>query len=265
MTLRPEVYLEAVGLAAPGLSDWQSAVPVLRGERAFELRELPSYQPTSLPPNERRRASSAVRMAFAAAEQATRGRDASTLATVFASADGDLGIAERICRALAAPQRMVSPTDFHASVHNSAAGNWAIAAAATGPSTAVAGYEDCLAIGLMEAMGMVLVENAATLLVAFDLQPPHLLAAQSFANRSLSVALLLMPQRSGHSLARIHLVAAGGIDAVEPDAALEKVCRGGPAARCIPLLQTLARREHAVVGLPFGPAGALLSVSLEPC
>jgi hypothetical protein len=261
----PGIYLEAVGLAAPGLPDWQVAQRVLRGEQSFQSQQQPTYQPASLPPNERRRASAAVRMAFASAEQAIRGQDASKMATVFASADGDLGIAERICRALATPQRMVSPTDFHASVHNAAAGNWSIAVAATGPSTAVAGYEDCLAIGLMEAAGMVLAENMTTLLVAFDLAPPQLLATQALATAGLSVALVLAPEKSPQTLARMQIEVSDGAEETLPDAALDVLRRSGPAARCIPLLQTLARRARGVVGLPAGSPGTLLSVTLEPC
>ena len=66
------VFVEAAGLTAPGLAGWAAAAPVLRGEVPYARADLPPYQPEVLPPNERRRASQAVRLAFAAAEDAMR-------------------------------------------------------------------------------------------------------------------------------------------------------------------------------------------------
>src|SRR3546814_3937116 len=45
--------------------------------------------------------------------------DAGDLATVFAGSDADMAILQRISAALATPERIVSPTDFHNSVHRS--------------------------------------------------------------------------------------------------------------------------------------------------
>src|SRR5690242_4944354 len=97
-----EIFVEAVGLAAPGLVGWRSAVPILRGEQPYVAAELPPHAPPLLPPNERRRASPTVRLAFQAAEDAMQCSSiaASELATVFASSDADLNIIHRICTAL---------------------------------------------------------------------------------------------------------------------------------------------------------------------
>ena len=116
LRLRPgtaSAYISGVGLAAPGLPSWADSQMVLRGEQAYAHSDLAVYQPNLLPPNERRRASPVVRMAFRVAEEATQNRAASMLATTFVSADGDLQIAHRICTSLATPERFISPTDFH--------------------------------------------------------------------------------------------------------------------------------------------------------
>jgi len=39
--------------------------------------------------------------------------DANEVASVFASSDGETGVLDRLCTALATPQRTISPTLFH--------------------------------------------------------------------------------------------------------------------------------------------------------
>jgi hypothetical protein len=55
-----QVWLEAVGIAAPGLVGWQAAQDVLRGEVEYAHSELTPHAPQLLPPNERRRATPTV-------------------------------------------------------------------------------------------------------------------------------------------------------------------------------------------------------------
>ena len=88
------VFIESVGLAAPGLPTWKEGRAILRGEAAYLHAPLASPASAMLPANERRRATPAVRLAFQAAEDAMRGTTlpASGLATVFASSDADLAI-----------------------------------------------------------------------------------------------------------------------------------------------------------------------------
>src|SRR3546814_5260866 len=140
------------------ISDWSSDVcssdlarGVLRGEATFQPEPLAPYAPPLLPPNERRRATPVVRQAFRVAEEAIAGRDAGDLATVFAGSDADMAILQRISAALATPERIVSPTDFHNSVHNAAAGYWGIGTGSRAPSTTLAGYDASFALGLLEA------------------------------------------------------------------------------------------------------------------
>jgi hypothetical protein len=235
-------YIVGVGVAAPGLASWSDAQAILRGERSYEPTALSTYQPNLLPPNERRRASPAVRMAFRVAEEATRARSGATLATTFVSADGDLQIAHRICAALATPERFISPTDFHNSVHNAAAGYWSIATAAQGPSTAISGWDMGFAVGLIEALGMVQVEGMDTLLVAYDLPAPEPLWAKRPLAAAFGVALLLSREARPGALARLDLDFAPGAVSVLESEALERLRRSNPAARALPLLEALARR-----------------------
>lgn len=248
----PAVFVAAIGLAAPGLAGWAQSRDVLRGERAYAPVELPAYQPTLLPPNERRRASPTVRMAFRVAEEAMQNFSSAGLATVFASADGDLQIASRLCSALAAPQRLISPTDFHNSVHNAAAGYWSIASGAQGPATAIAAWDEGFAVGLLEALGMVSIETHDALLVAYDVPGPEPLLAKRPVGQPFGVALLLTRAATANTLARMSWSMAAGAATTCVDPSLEALRRANPAARALPLLSALARRDTTTVRLPRG-------------
>ena len=50
------VWVEAVGIAAPGLANWQAAREILRGDAPYTPTDLPPHAPQLLPPNERRAA-----------------------------------------------------------------------------------------------------------------------------------------------------------------------------------------------------------------
>ncbi|HUP90706.1 MAG TPA: beta-ketoacyl synthase chain length factor [Solimonas sp.] len=245
-----EACIHAIGLAAPGLPDWPSAERVLSGGESYQASELGSYAPQLLPANERRRATPPVRMAFRAAEEAVRGRDATTLATVFASSDGDMGILHRISSALTTPERLVSPTDFHNSVHNAAAGYWGIGTGSRAPSTTLAGYDNSFALGLIEAATQVATLGRPVLLVVFDVPAAEpLLAARPMA-LAASCALWLAPVGGETGLARLRLELS-----VEPAtplaaAALEALRTGAPALRALPLLRAIALGEMTRVLLP---------------
>lgn len=262
------VYVHAIGLAAPGWPDWPTARAVLRGEQAYLANELPVYQPDLLPPNERRRASPTVRMAFRVAEEATRAnRERSAeLATVFSSADGDLQISNRICTALATPQRLISPTDFHNSVHNAAAGYWSIAAGARGPSTAISAWDGGFGVALLEAAGTVLIEERDTLLVAYDVPAPQPLQTKRPCTHPFGVALWLSASESAGVLAALRMEVADERETTLDDAALEALRLGNPAGRALPLLRVIARGERATISLPLPRDSLRVSVApIESC
>jgi len=252
------VFVEAVGLAAPGLANWQSAVPTLRDERPYVAAALPPHAPALLPPNERRRASSTVRLAFQAAEDAMRTSSiaAANLATVFASSDADLNIIHRICTALTVTPRLISPTDFHNSVHNAAAGYWSIAVGARAPSTTISAHDYSFAVGLAEACGCVLVDGCDTLLVAFDLPPPPPLYEKRPIAQPVAAALVLSRNQTANTLAglRYRRVAA---PPTAMRAELESLRLSNPAARALPLLANLARRLDGEVILPVSENAGL--------
>lgn len=261
-----KVYVEAVGCCAPGLDGWAQAQSVLRGEQAYQREDMPAQAPLRLPANERRRASLAVRLAFRAAEDALSadGRAPEAMATVFASSDGDTHIVHRLCMALSESQRVVSPTDFHNSVHNAPAGYWSIAAQAKLPSTSLSAANASFSAALLEAAALVLEEAHDCLLLAYDLRPPETLLARCDVSESAGFSMILSPRRSATSLAllRIQIIPSQSESRMDLTA-LESLRLSNPAARALPLFQQLACGEGGPVMLD-GAGDYSLRLELEP-
>jgi hypothetical protein len=258
------VWIEAVGIAAPGLPSWEAAQAVLRGAEPYVPTELPPHAPQLLPPNERRRATPTVRIAFQAAEDAIRGTslEPANLATVFASSDADLNIIHRIATALTQTPRLVSPTDFHNSVHNAAAGYWSIAVGARAPSSTISAYDFSFAAGLEEACNLVRIDDLDTLLVAFDLPPPQPLFAKRPIGCMAAVALVLTQARTANSLASLGCAHVQESTSVSFTPALEALRRANPATAALPLFERLARRHSGRIVLPRAE-NAGLAVQLD--
>ncbi len=164
-----EATLEGVGFWGNGLPDWDSACAWMRkGERPQDPPARPS--PQLLAANERRRAPGTVAVALEAALAACEAADRApaSLPSVFTSTLGELTITDYMCATLATDPAAISPTRFHNSVHNAAAGYWTIGAGAHVAATAISAGHDSFAQGLLEAMVQLQAGEEAVLLVAYD-------------------------------------------------------------------------------------------------
>lgn len=262
-----DCYLNAIGLAAPGLCGWPASTAVLQGQAAYEPTPLEKYKPELLPANERRRATELVRMAFRVGEELMSATSVpmADCASVFASSGGDYPIIDQICRSLCERERLVSPTQFHNSVHNSAAGYWSIATGSRQPSTSLSAYDDSFAVGLLEAMCLCQQEQQPTLLVVYDIQLPSPLSGKRAIPVEFGVALLLTPSASEHSIARLRLSATSASTvSTQAQPALEALRLANPAARCLPLLELVA--QGSAGSLVFACANQQsLQVQVQPC
>ena len=123
----------------------------------------------------------------------SRRRPGARSPTVFTSSGGDGQNCHEICQALASAERQLSPTRFHNSVHNAAAGYWGIATGATAASNALCAYDASFAAGLLEALIQVAVERTAVLLIAYDASYPEPLRSVRPIPDAFGVALVLAP------------------------------------------------------------------------
>jgi hypothetical protein len=262
------IYVERVGLFAPGLEGWQSSRAVLAGEAEYQPQPLPKYKPQLLPANERRRASAVVRLAFGACEDAIGDRlqEASQLAAVFASSGGDYTINDQICRAILSEQKAVSPTQFHNSVHNAAAGYWSIASKSQATSISLSACDYSVATGLMEAQSLLLIEQVPLLLVCCDTSVVAPMHAKRPVAQSFAAALWLSPQPTSHSMAGLDMQMTAASDRLDTvgNSELESLRLDNPAARILPLLALLAKPATASVQLQLAGSQSL-QLAVTPC
>lgn len=255
MTLsgQPAVRLEAVGLLGPGLSSWAASAAILRGDARYEPARTVLPVPQALPSAERRRAGRVVRLVMAVGDEAVNGGGipGRELMSVFSSSGGDGDNCHEICQTLAGPERMLSPTRFHNSVHNAPAGYWSIAHGSMRPSTSLSAYDASFSAGLLEAFCHLVESHEALLLICYDLDYPPPLRATRPIPDALGIALLLRAVRSdaGRSTLQLRLTTEPATPLA--DSRLESLRRSIPAARGLPLLAQLARQQPGTVVLDY--------------
>ena len=244
--------IRGASLWGPGLEGWVASQPILAGCLPYQPRESPPPPPALLPAAERRRAGPVIRLALAAAHEAALRSELepATLDSVFASSNGDGPVVTAILDALAtaAGTRVVSPTQFHNSVHNAAAGYWSIATGSRRPATCLGCHDESWAAGLLSAMAGLHGSAAPVLLCCYDHPLPPPLHAVRPTGPAFAAALVLAP--SGGPSLRVWLEPLARPEPDGCDPAFESL-RLNPAARALPLLRDLAAGRAGTHDLPY--------------
>jgi hypothetical protein len=237
-----------IGVWGPGLLGWDASRPVLAGAASYVPGPAPAPPPTILPATERRRTGPVVRLALAAAAEAAAasGLSPGSLRVVFGSSNGDGVVVGGILQAMASSpgERVVSPTAFHNSVHNAAAGYWSIATGSTQPATCLGCHDWTWAAALLKAAADVVAAERPVLLVCYDHPLPALLDALRPTTAPFGVGLVLASpgSTSGAPRLQVRWGAGAGLGATLPQAsALHPLFHGNASARALPLLEGLAR------------------------
>ena len=125
-------------------------------------------------------------------------------------------------------------------------------------------YDASFGAGLLEALAQVSVDHESLLLVAYDTEYPEPINAKRPLQDAFGVAFVLTPGLHPTSLAQI--VASLEQDAADTmqEAALESIRVSIPAARCLPLLQLLARGEAGRAVIDYLDVSRAV-VQVEPC
>jgi len=248
--------IAGIGFWANGLPSWNDAVAFAR---EGTLPETPPAKPSPqlLAPNERRRAPESVAVALdvALAACTAAGRDPAVLASVFASTHGDLAITDYVAATLASEPRALSPTKFHNSVHNAAAGYWTIGNGCTAPTTAISAFDASFAQGLLEALSLLGTGREAVLLAAYDASATGPLGAVSRSDGLLGGALVLVADpRSAPLRLQVAPVAS---PAPEAQGALARKFAGNAMHPMLALFDAIAAGDAGAVHLHAGPGRAL--------
>ena len=246
--------IAGIGFWTRGLPSWESACAFMaNGQLSEAAPARPS--PQLLAPNERRRAPDTVAVALDVALAAciAAGHDPATLASVFTSTHGDLAITDYMCDTLAADPRSISPTRFHNSVHNAAAGYWTIGAGAMTAATAISAYDASFGQGLLEALVQLATGTVAVLLVGYDGTATGPLATVSRSEGLLGGALVLVRESlPGQPRLQVTLQQASSTEAPAAGA-LSRLATGNAMLPMLPLFEALAQRQpHATIAAGHG-------------
>jgi hypothetical protein len=263
-TLELRCALTGIGAWGPGFNDWPSLKALLlqtaaQDESAF-ITSTP--KPEVIPANERRRAPLPVKAAVDASWQALQqsGIASSEVACVFGSGLGDTEITDYMCRALTTTEKQLSPTKFHNSVHNAAAGYWTISTHCMKSANSIAAYHMTAGLAVLEAMTQCVLHNEPVLITLFD-TAAHDAYRQIFdCQHSFAAALLITPIGfvSAMPLAELTLTQEPAL-ATQPEwlsPTLNTLYQGNPAAKILSLLAAIAQFET-----DKGPAPAQLGLS----
>jgi len=257
------VRVSSVGLVGPGLHGWQNSQKYLRQQISPASWETQALIPAGISPRERRRLTENIKLALVAGQDAllnlTVPLAIEQLSTVFASADGDLFIADKILTALTLPGKPVSPTHFHNSVHNAPAGYWHLASHSMHASTSIAAGASSFVCGLLEAVSQVYYTGEPCLLVVYDTHPPQSYKQEIESFDSLAIALVLQAVNCECAspeceVLEINAAPGNAIISTLDDPNLELLRRSNPAARGLPLLGLLADPDQQAIVLKGGLA-----------
>ena len=266
------IHVESAAFWAPTMPGWAAARAALRGEGPLADPPAKRPAPEILAPAERRRAPDTVALALEVAAAAARdaGRRPESMASIFTSAHGDLAVNDYMCRTLADQPTLISPTRFHNSVHNAAAGYWTIGTGCMAASTALTAFDASFAAGLLEAATQCASDGEPVLLVAFDVEAAGALASVT-ASRGLVAAALVLSAEPGEKALAVFdwSLVAGPVSPPPLRSEAARSLAGNAMADALPFFEFLACLTQASRPLPEGamldlPLGPRLALRLQP-
>ena len=261
------VFIEGIGFWASRLPGWKAARSIMRGEAVAPATAQTRPAPSLLPPAERRRAPDTVAASLEVAARACEmaGRDPKLMPSVFASTHGDLAISDALCDTLAKTPSLTSPTKFHNSVHNAAAGYWTIATGCLKPYTSVSGYYCTFGEGLLEAASQALSEGTPVLFVAFDIEARGPVGTMQPSRGVFAGALVISPEVSERHIAQLSFEvceeAQPLLSCARPQNAA--LVEGNAMANGLPLFEALADGVERTVVQSLAPR-LVLRMNLVP-
>jgi hypothetical protein len=204
-----------------------------------------------LAPMVRRRTSIATRIAITAAERACAAANTShKLPAIFVSSVGEMQVTDKLCHSITRQEYPMSPTLFHNSVHNTAAGYWSIATGSMASMQAMGALGDGFALGLLEAWCQLQTVAERVLLVVYDeVMPAQLLPDYTW--KACAFALVL--DRDARDRPLLHRPFQANV----PDPTLPGTgfSERNPAMAALPLFQILqqAASGQQQITLSSGP------------
>ncbi len=258
-----------VGAWGPNFQNWPELSAILNGEK-LAAHEIKGPKPEVIPANERRRAPLPVRLAVESSWQAVNdaGLDPAELPCVFVSGIGDTQLTDYMCTVLATDNKALSPTKFHNSVHNAAAGYWTISTGCTQAANSVAGFQESVSLAMMEALIQCQAEQRPLLITFYDAPSSEVLCGLLKNDVSFAASIVIAPR--GYSETRLDFSARVKQHQLKqaenhwPELDVQKMLQScyakNPSAKILSLLKLLASvepRSSGVIELPLSQQTSL--------
>ena len=251
--------VKGIGFWCSGIPNWEAACTFSREGHCVQTPQRPIAE--LIAPNQRRRVPDNVAVALnvASAACASADIDPACLPSIFTSSHGDQSIFDYMCTTLAQNSLTLSPTKFHHSVHNAAAGYWSIGARARTATTALCAGPASFAQGILDAYAQLVDGAPAVLLVGFDGQGTGPIGRVS-PSRGLVGAALVLSDQPVDATQRLQIHWTQKVwtqsQAIGP---LARHCEGNASAAMLPLFDVLAGMQPQG-WIPAGPTHSLQCV-----
>ena len=242
-------------LAVAGLGCWAPGFASLDA-RLLEDPDAAQVEPpcTLLPARMARRASLLTRMTIEAISQAAEAAkvDVRQVPTVFATARGEMQTLVDLLGMLI-DDGQLSPTRFHNSVYNAAAGQFSVAVGNQAFSTTLVGGDETVPLALLEAFCLFHELQPPAVIVAFADEAVSLPLLSSAGTEALACAICLVAEpASGAALPWLTAPVRDG--APKRLAGLGRAHLNNPVSCALPLLRALKTRTAGALsfGTPDG-------------
>ncbi len=251
-----EFQVLGIGAWGPKFQNWYELSEILYSKSEGNEETPKAPKPEVIPANERRRAPLSVRLAVESSWQAVQnaGLDPVNLPCVFVSGIGDTQLTDYMCKVLAGENKALSPTKFHNSVHNAAAGYWTISTGCMQAANSVAGYQESVSLTLMEALIQCQAENKPLLITFYDAPSSEVLKELLKNEEAFSASLVIAPK--GWSETHNNYTASIENQACEwprfkSTTKLENIYYTNPTAKILALLKMVVGVDQKSISLPI--------------
>ena len=250
-----------VGAWGPSFRNWQDLQMLMSGQQ-LDDDGAKGPKPDVIPANERRRAPLPVRLAVETSAQACldAGLEASELACVFVSGLGDTQLTDYMCKVLAGDNKALSPTKFHNSVHNAAAGYWTNSTECMQAANSVAGFTQSVSLTLIEALIQAQAEQRALLLTFYDAPSSPVLKELLKNELPFAVSMVIAPASVANGKGQSLIASVQSEPASWPPQTwqgdLHHCYAHNPVARILPFLELLTGSKDDTL-MPLSAATSL--------
>lgn len=249
--------IDGIGAWGSKFANWDALQEAILSNQLND-QEMRAPKAEIIPATERRRAPVPVKLAIEASTQAcaNAGAKASSLASVFVSGLGDTQLTDYMCKVLASDNKALSPTKFHNSVHNAAAGYWTISTECMQASNSIAGYQESASMALLESILQANAESRSMLVTFYDAPVSPVLKPLLKNEQAFAFAIVLTPDSDNGEFELTINSQASNWPTLELPDDLQRCYRDNPAAKSLALAPLLARSIDSIT-LPISEASSI--------